>query len=820
MSSLWLDIRYAIRMMVKVPGFTAVLIATLALGIGASTAIFSLVDSILLRPLPYDHPERLVRIYTDLPGPDAVYHDVPLAAAEYVDFARDCRSCSVVAGWSTVPAALAGGDHPVAVRATGASHTLLPLLGVQPLLGRWYDASEERPGPPTVIVLGYDVWQRAFAGDRAIIGRTIELDARPVTVVGVMPRGFGFLNRTEAWFPLGLDPAHLNRSDHGVAVVARLAPGATIDALDAEIKALIPGWAAQFRPEDPPPSQSHPMYARPFQADLVKLVEMPLWLLQGAVLLVLLIAIVNVASLLITRAEARGRELAVRHALGASRRRLVRQLVTESLVLGLVGGAVGVLAATWAVDGMIAMIPPVAPRYAELRLSGDAVAFATGCAILSALVFGTAPILRLRRTDLHSALKDGASRLTGTRGGGRLRRWLVVVEISLAIPLVIGSTVMVRGFLRSQQVAPGFAQDHLLTFGIELPRAAYPGTTGDVFWHRLEDQLRGLTGVRTAALFNTLPLISGRDIWQFEIPGRSRPSGEPYFLVDQARVVGDDALATLDARIVRGRGITATDIAGAPEVVVINQTFAARFFPGEDPIGRPLGIWVGQKPIRHTVIGVVADIRQDFDHPTGTELMVPLWQYAQQFDPPRSYRSLLIAIRTTGDPEALIPAVERTVQELDPRLPVIDLGSMDDAVWEANARTRLVAQFLSAFAGLALLLAAVGIYGIMAHTVAQRTPEIGLRLALGAPPARIRAMVLRQGAGLVVAGLVIGFGITLLVTYALGTGIQDLFYGEHLTDPALCAAVAVAITATALIATWIPVRRATRIEPTVALRNE
>jgi putative ABC transport system permease protein len=819
LTSLWIDLRYALRTMARAPGLTAVLLVTLAIGIGATTTIFSVVESLLLRPLPNDRPEQLVRIYTELAG-KTVYHDFALAPAEYVALARDCRSCAQVGAWSGTRVALAGGDHPVTVLAARATASLLPMIGVAPLLGRWFDAGEDRPGPPTAIVLGYDAWQRAFAGDRAIVGRTIRLDTVPVTVVGVMPPGFDFLDRIEAWLPLRLDPAHATGGDHYLRVVARLAPGATVAGLDAELAALAPGWAPQFAPDDPPPSPTHPVYGRPLQSDLVKTVAAPIWLLQGAVLLVLVIAIVNVANLLITRAESRSREIAVRHALGASRRRLVRQLLTESLVLGLCGGGLGVLVAVWGIAGLLAILPRAAPRYTELRLDAPAVVFAAGCAIASSLVFGLAPILHARRTDLHGALKDGSSRMTGSRGGARLRRALVIGEIALAIPLVVGCSVLVRGFLRSQQAEPGFAPDHLLTFGLALPRAAYPDTTGDAFWHRLDARMRGLTGARHLALFDTLPLIGGNQIWTFEIPDRPQPPGEPQRLVDQGRVVSDDAFATLGARIVRGRGFTAADAAGAPDVAVINQAFAARYFPGEDPIGRRVVVPVGARAVPRTVVGVSADIQQQVDAPAGTELMIPLWQAASLLDPPRSYSNLIVAIRTAGDPAALLPAVERAVAALDPTLPLIEPMTMEAGIWLVNARARILAQFLSVFAGLALALAAVGIYGVMANSVAQRTAEIGLRVALGAPPAQVRAMVLRQAAALAATGLALGLGAAIAIDRALGAGVQDLFYGERFADPGVCAAVALAIAATALVASWIPARRATRIEPTVALRNE
>lgn len=819
MNALWLDLRYAFRMMVKAPGLTAVLLVTLAVGIGATTTIFSFVDAMLLRPLPYDRPEQLLRVYTEFPG-KTMFPDFPLAPSEYLDLARDCRTCAATAAWATTSAAIAGGDHPIAIRAARATQTLLPLIGVRPVLGRWFDAAEDRPGPPGVIILGHDVWQRAFAGDRAILGRSILLDARPVTVIGVMPQGFDFLEGVEAWYPLGIDPTRAARGDHYLKVVVRRAADATGQAVDAELAALTPRWAVSYQRDDPPPSPSHPIYTRSLQGDLIKGVAAALWLLQGAVLLVLVIAIVNVANLLITRAETRTREIAVRHALGASRRRLVRQLITESLVLGVCGGALGVLAAVWGVDGVIAMIPPGAPRYTELRLNGAAVVFAAGCAIASSLVFGIAPIVHARRSDLHGALKDGSSRMTASRSGARFRRGLVIAEIALAIPLVVGCTVMVRGFLRSQQFDPGFATDHLLVFGVSLPRTVYPGTTGDVFWQRLEDRLRQVTGVRAAALLNDVPMSTDNNVWSFSIAGRPEPPGAPKLLVDQARVVSDRALDTLGVRIARGRGISPADTADAPAVVIVNQQVAERYFPGEDPVGRQIDLLLGDRPAPRTIVGVFADVRQRVDRPTGPEMMIPMKQWAELFEPPRSYRGMTAVIRTVGEPRALIPVVERAVAELDPALPLTDVRSMDELIYEGNTRARIVVQLLSAFAAIALALAALGIYGVIAHSVAQRTPEIGLRVALGARPGQVRAMVLRQAAALVAGGLAIGLGVLIAIEHAVGDGVAELFYGESFAQPALCAAVALGVAATALLATWIPARRATRIEPTVALRNE
>lgn len=437
MSSLWLDVRYALRMMIKSPGLTAVLIITLALGIGASTTIFSVVSSVVLRPLPYQQPDRLARIYTEFAG-KLTLHRFWMSVPELIDLTRDCRSCESVAGWYQGSASLSGGDRPVRIDAAYASHQLLPMLGVRPLLGRWFDAKEDRPGDPEVVVLGYDVWPRAFAGDPEIVGRKIHLDAMPVIVVGVMPKGFDFLDRQEAWIPGCFDPTKYGRGSHMLHVVARVAPGASLAQLQAELAALSKELRAKATTMQHSISiDQHPMTALGLQADLVGSLSTTLWLLQGAVLFVLLISIVNVANLLLARSETRTREVAVRHALGASRRRLVRQFVTESLILGLLGGALGILVAVWAVDGVTALMPKSAPRAAEITLDGAAVAFAVACSIAASLLFGIAPIMHARKTDLHGALKDGSSRMTGGRARLRVRRALVITEIALAVVLVI-----------------------------------------------------------------------------------------------------------------------------------------------------------------------------------------------------------------------------------------------------------------------------------------------------------------------------------------------------------------------------------------------
>ncbi|HEY5921015.1 MAG TPA: ABC transporter permease [Kofleriaceae bacterium] len=839
MGSLWQDIRYALRMMAKTPGLTVVLAITLALGIGASTTIFSVVNSVVLRPLPYEQPDRLVRVYTEFKG-NMGLDRFWVSGPEFADLRRECRTCQSVAAWSNGTASIAGGDRPVRVQAAYATHELLPTLGIKPILGRWFDKSEDKPGvDQDVIVLGYDVWQRAFGGDPSVVGRTIHVDAMPMTVLGVMPKGFDFLDRQEAWLPLNADFAKQNRGGHNFNVIVRLKPDASVTALRDELKALVTNWQkdGKIGERHSLHTDFHPMIALPFHADLVGSLSTTLWLLQGAVLFVLLISIVNVANLLLARSETRTREVAVRHALGASRRRLMRQFLTESTLQGLLGGGLGILVAVWAVDGVTALIPKSAPRANEISLDGSAVVFAVICAFIASLLFGMAPIIHARRTDLHGALKDGSKGMTATRARLRVRRGLVIGEIALAVILVIGCTVMVRSFNRLQKVELGLRPDNLLTFTLEIPTKTYPKHAGGIFWDRLQDRLRALPGVTHASLIGAMPParpINANDIYfvgKTQIPNAiAQQIGAPPWNVDYWQRIGEDAIEALGGRIVRGRTLTRADNAEAPGVVLINEAFAKKFYkPGEDPIGQQLIISGRQgipddKQQKQTIVGIVADIKNaGIDKIAGTELFVPWRQWPQITNPEGDtlYPFIQTAVvRTNGDPEDLTSAIHLLVAELDPTLPISGMRTVTDLMWEAVARPRFLAFLLTCFAGIALLLAAVGIYGVMAHTVAQRTQEIGLRVALGAQPKQVRALVLRQAGVLVAGGVAIGLSTAIALQFMLDKSLRSLFYGAELSQPVLLAGVAIAVTATALLATWIPARRATKIEPTVALRSE
>ncbi|HEY0989988.1 MAG TPA: FtsX-like permease family protein, partial [Kofleriaceae bacterium] len=509
--------------------------------------------------------------------------------------------------------------------------------------------------------------------------------------------------------------------------------------------------------------------------------------------------------------------------LGASRRRLMRQFVTESLLLGAVGGALGILVAVWAVDGVTALIPSSAPRATEIDLDAAAVAFAVACTLGASLLFGIAPILHARRTDLHGALKDGSPRMTGSKARLRARRALVVAEIALAVLLAIGCTVMVRSFARLQRVDLGFQPDHLLTFRIRLPYATDPGATPDVFWDRVQDRLRARPGVPGVTLLDDLPPSRPSRPRDIRIPGRTQAPGEPWVL-DYEHTVGDNPVATLGARLIRGRDLLPSDTGEAPPVCLVNEAFGRRYFPGEDPVGRQIEVFVhspDRPRLYHTIVGVVADIKQrGIDAPAGTEAFFPIRQYSRIPEVPTGKSHSYIAVRTERDPASYTAAVTRALAEIDPALPIARLHTMDDLMWQAIARPRFLTFLLGCFAALALVLAAVGIYGVMAHTVALRTHEIGLRVALGAQPAQVRAMVLRKAGALVIAGVAIGLGAAVALQLALDSSLRGLFYGDALSQPVLLAGVAVVVALTALLATWIPARRATDVEPTAALRIE
>jgi predicted permease len=825
MSSVVADLRFAFRLMTRGPGTTVILVLTLALGIATSTAIFSVVNSVLLKPLPYKDPDRLMRVYTEFLGRMQL-KKFWVSGPELWDLQQGCkRTCESVGGWMRGTASFSGGDRPVRVRAAYATHQLLPMLGVEPLMGRYFDASEDTPGDPRVVVIGYNVWQRAFGGDQDIVGKVVHVDALPMTVVGVMPKGFDFLGGEEAWMPSTADlQDQKRRGGHNFEVVARIKPGMTSEDFRTEIASLVSAWSDGRKPGDAGPhfvGANHPMITVPLHADIVGSMSTALWLLQAAALFVLLISIVNVANLLLARSETRNREIAVRHALGAGRLRLIRQFLTESVTLGVLGGGLGILLAVWAVDGIVALIPPSAPRVAEIGLDATAVIFAVSCSLLASFLFGLAPILHARKTDIHSSLKDGGPRMTGSKARLRVRRGLVIAEVALALVLVVGCGVMVKSFLKLQDVDLGFKPDHLLTAEVELPPKNYPdGATVVPFFQRLQDRLLALPGVESATVISGLPPQRRLNANDINFPGRENDNQTTPWNVDYWQVVGDRTFETLGMRVTRGRALGPGDTAAAPGVVMVNEAFANKFWPGKDPIGQIVSVSGGDDdPNQQTVVGVFADVKQQgLDRPAGTEVAFSAWQSDKLVG--GSFNTMSVVIRTKGDPLDLAPALQKAITGIDPTLPVSKLRTMDDVLWEAVARPRFLMFLLSAFAGMALLLAAIGIYGVMAHTVSQRTHEIGVRLALGAQPGQVRRMVLIQAGTLAAIGVVIGVVGAIALHAGLGNSLRGVMYGEALVQPVMLIGVGVVVMIAALLATWIPARRATRVEPMVALRAE
>jgi predicted permease len=825
MRSLLADIRFSLRMLGKDLGFTTVLVITLALGIGASTTIFSVVNSVLLKPLPYPQADRLVRVYTEFHAGTMHLERFWVSTPEYFDVAGVNRSFDSIGAWALGTASFSGGDRPVRVPAAYATASMLETLGVQPAMGRLYGAEEDPPkADPQVAIIGHNLWKRAFGGDPAIVGRRILVDAMPVQIIGVMPAGFDFPGAgVEAWLPIGLDPANQQRGGHYLHVVARLADGVNLAQARGEMDALIAAWSEGKTPDGGPHhirSGQHPMLIHPLKGEVVGSLASTLWLLQGAVLFVLLIAIANIANLLLARAESRAREIAVRHALGATRARLVRQFLTESLVLGIIGGGLGILVAVWALDATIALIPASAPRLGEIALDGASLAFAVACTVSASVLFGLAPILHTRVKDLPATLKEGSQRTTGTRARLRLRRGLVIAEVALAVVLVISCGLMVRSFIRLQQVDLGYQPDHVLTFEVEVPKKNYPEPANVIQFHqRLQERLRGLPGVRQATLMTgALPVrrLLANDI---AFPGRARTETGPNWNVDYWQVVGDDYLETLGGRLVRGRALRSSDTADTPFVVMVNEAFVRKFYPDEDPIGKLIQVTSDEKSVPQTIVGVVADQKQaGVDRPAGTEVFFNLWQDAAISGGP----SLIVTavLRTEGEPGALAPAAQRVLADLDPTLPMSNLRTLDDVLWEAVARPRFLTFLLGVFAVLALLLAAVGIYGVMSYTVAQRTHEIGIRMALGAAPARVRGMVLRQAALIAAIGVGVGLLAAVALDLALERALSRLMFGVQSLDPLVYGGVGVLVVLAALLASWVPARRATRVEPTIALRAE
>jgi putative ABC transport system permease protein len=797
--------------------FTAVAALTLGLGIGAITAIFSVVHAVILAPLPFPHPDELVQLYTQFPAQkqDRFW----LSGPEYLDVARQAASFQSVTAYTLDGAALVVKDQPLRVPVALTTSTFARTMGATPELGRYFADYEDLPGDITVATISHRLWQHAFKGDPEVVGRRALIDGLSVTIVGVMPAGFGFPQAdTDLWLPARINPVLDSRYRHSWTVVGRLASGVSLAQARAEIGSLMKGWKdattghALSAPE-------HALVVYSLKDEVIGSVRSTLWLLQAAVLFVLLIACANVSNLLLARAEARGREIAVRNALGANRSRLVRQFLSESLILGGLGGVLGLVMAIWGVDLTTAILPRGAPRATEIRIDLWVLLFGVAVSLGTSLLFGLAPMLHTRVDHLGAALKEGQ------RSGGparpRLRQALVVSEVALAVVLVIGCGLVIKSFVRLQQVDPGFRPGGLVTGQIELPMKKYP-READVllFFQRLQRELRSEPGVESATVMSGLPPARRINANGAELEGIAPPRDGPAASIDFWQYAGDDFFATLGMRLVRGRWLQASDTADSLPVVVINEALVRKFYPGVDPVGRRIKAapWRKEAPWQ-TIVGVVADMKQQgLDAPTGTEVFIPMSQAVTLMG--RAPRNLYAVVRGDIDPAALAATIRGQVARMDRTLPVDQLRSMDQVMYEAVGKPRFITFLLGTFSALALLLAAIGVYGVMSYSVARRTRELGIRIALGAQASGVRRIVMVEGLRLACIGVALGMAAAFLVNRGLASAIASLLYDVAPVDPATFAGVAAVVLAVAALACFVPAWRATRVDPMIALRHE
>jgi putative ABC transport system permease protein len=804
MESLIQDLRYAARTLLRSPGFTLVAVLTLGLGIGANTAIFSVLYAVLLRPLPYPEPGRLVGLSQTYRG-SRYERSVDWRQYRFLD--ENSKVFESLAVTTNLGFNVYTGEAADRVNGMRVSSDLFRVLGVSPLLGRAFSPDEDQPGGPQVAILSYGYWQRRFGGDRSIVGRGVTLDGAPYTVVGVMPAGFQTQPEADVWSTV----AQVSRtvgSGSNLTLIGRLKPGLSLARAQAEFAPTLAAFREAFKGRNLPPEVGLGLY--PQRQLIVTDLKRPLQVLLGAVGFVLLIACANVAGLLLGRATGRGRELALRVALGASRARMIRQLLTESLLLALIGGAVALALARWGLQLLLGFVPPEV-RAADIRLDWWAALFTFGVSLVTGVAFGLLPAWQASRPDVHEALKEGAGRTTATAGHGRLRDALAIAEVALSLVLLVGAGLLIRTVGNLLSTDPGFDPRQVLSAEIWLNGTGYDSsaTIAD-FYRRLTAQVELLPGVRSAAVVEAgLPLGRGGNQY-VAIEGRAEGASVDY------RTITPGYFRTLGIRLEQGRAFTAGDVQGADAVAVVNESFARRYLSGRDAVGRTVS-FEGGRGVPRRIVGVVGDVKSFIGNPTPPTVFLPSAQtpagYTRMFG---SWFPIHVVVSAAGDPASLVAGLTRAIHDADPRVPVGRVRPLEEILSASVAQSRFQMLLLVVFAALALVLSAVGIYGIMSYLVSQRRHEIGVRMALGAVPLDVLGMVLRRGLLLAVAGAAAGLVGTVALTRLLGTWL----YGVKPVDLPTFGAVTALLLLVALAACWLPAHRAAGVDPVVALRSE
>ncbi|MCI0392112.1 MAG: ABC transporter permease [Acidobacteria bacterium] len=812
MNTLLQDLGYGARMLLKQPGFTAVAVITLALGIGANSAIFSVINAALIKPLPYREPDRVVQFWETNPLKNWTQANV--APANLFDWQKQNQVFEEIAaymGSDKKGPGLAGfqtesDGEPERIKALYVTGNIFSVLGVNAMIGRTLREEETSVGKHTVVVLSHGLWQRSYGADPKIIGKQIMFNGRNREVVGVMPPDFYFPSReVELWVPMGWDYAQIAqlRRPHFLRAIGRLKPGVSLDQSRAEMKAI----ASRLEQQYPDTNTQMGVGVGPLKEWIVSDVQLPLTVLLVAVAFVLLIACANVVNLLLSRSAARAREVAIRSALGAGRGRLVRQLLTESLLLAITGGSIGLLLSVWLKDLLVAFSPDDIPRLDEIGLDWRVLGFTVVITLLTTMLTGLAPALSVSRPNLTSSLKEGCQK-GGVGQGGRMRGALVMAEIALALVLVVGAGLMIRSFLQLQQVDPGFDPNNILSISISLPSSKYPeGAQQRAFFEQAEQRIRRLPGV-VAVGSTTAPALAGYK-WSSDMTIEGRPP-EEYVREVRHKEITPDYFRAMGIPLLSGRFFNESDNDKGQQVIIVNTSLARRHFPREDPIGKRIkfdkpqdqGMW-------RTIIGVVNDEKQDG---LGAEVKPEIYQSHLQ----SAQSQMTLIVRAGAVPQPLVSAIREEIRALDRSLALYNVKTMRVAIYESVARERFITLLLIVFAVLALTLASVGIYGVMSYSVTQRTHEIGVRMALGAQKRDVLKLIVAQGGTLASFGVAVG----LISAFAMTRLMKSLLFGVTATDPVTFIAVALLLTAVALLACYVPARRAAKVDPMVALRDE